>query len=65
MKHNNKNASKSLVNKQGKNPQVTNLFNDMLDEANCHLIWTITRNTGTSYQICALSIYACRHGEMR
>lgn len=39
MKHNYKNASKSLVNKQEKTPQVTNLFN-MLDEANCHLIWT-------------------------
>lgn len=38
MKHNYKNASKSHVNKQGKNPQVTNLFNDMLDEANCYLI---------------------------
>lgn len=39
MKYNYKNASKSLVNMQGKNPQVINLFN-MLDEANCYLIWT-------------------------
>lgn len=40
MKYNYKNASKSLVNKQGKKtPQVINLFN-MLDEANCYLIWT-------------------------
>lgn len=40
MKHNYKNASKSLVNKQEKKPpQVINLFN-MLDEANCYLIWT-------------------------
>lgn len=33
MKYNYKNASKSLVNKQGKkSPQVINLFNDMLEQ---------------------------------
>lgn len=50
MKHNYKNASKSLVNKQGKNPQVTNLFNDMLDEANCYLIWTSQLHGSEEYQ---------------
>lgn len=33
MKYNYKNVSKLFVNKQGKNFQVINLFNDMLDES--------------------------------
>lgn len=39
MKYNYKNVSKLFVNKQEKNFQVINLFNDMLDEVNCYLIW--------------------------
>lgn len=49
MKYNYKNASKSLVNKQEKTPQVINLFN-MLDEANCHLIWTSQLHGSEEYQ---------------
>lgn len=49
MKYNYKNATKSLVNKQGRKPQVTNLFN-MLDEANCHLIWTSQLHGSEEYQ---------------